>query len=167
MPLILRWCFRQGLSEPDAADVAQEVFHKVAEHILHFHKDPADGTFRGWLCRITHHEIANFFRRRQASAVPAGGTDAYLQMHQLPERPVSEPDEDDAVQETRYLYRKAIQVARAEFPDRMWQMFWRTAIDGNSATLVAEEFASTPAAVRQAKSRVLRRLKQLVGDLAD
>ena len=32
---------------------------------------------------------------------------------------------------------------------------------------VAEEFGATAAAVRQAKSRVLRRLKQLVGDLGD
>ena len=65
------------------------------------------------------------------------------------------------------LYQQAVQAARAEFPDRVWQMFWRLTADGRPAPQVAEEFGMTPAAVRQAKSRVLRRLKQLVGDLPD
>ena len=52
------------------------------------------------------------------------------------------------------------------FTERMWQIFWRVTVDGNSATAVAEEFGATPAAVRQIKSRILRRLKQIVGDVA-
>jgi RNA polymerase sigma-70 factor (ECF subfamily) len=165
-PLILRWCFRQGLSEHDAADVAQEVFRKVVEYLPRFRLSPEGGSFRGWLCRITYQEIAAHFRRAPL-AVPAGGHDALLRLEQVPDRPIPGPDEDDALQETRYLYQKVLHVARAEFPDRMWQMFWRVAVDGNPAPQVAEELGATPAAVRQVKSRVLRRLKQLVGDLAD
>jgi RNA polymerase sigma-70 factor (ECF subfamily) len=45
--------------------------------------------------------------------------------------------------------------------------FLDKALDGNSATAIAAEMGTTPAAVRQAKSRVLRRLKQVVGDLPD
>jgi RNA polymerase sigma-70 factor (ECF subfamily) len=165
-PLILRWSLRQGLAEPDAADVAQNVFHIIAEHVGQFEKDSEGGSFRGWLCRITHRAIADF-RRRRETAVPAGGTDAQLRLQEIPDRPIREPDPDDALQETSYLYQKAIQAARAEFPERMWQIFWRQAVDGNPAPRVAEEFGTTPAAVRQIKSRVLRRLKQLVGDLAD
>jgi RNA polymerase sigma-70 factor (ECF subfamily) len=163
-PLILRWCLRQGLAEPDAADVAQNVFHLVTENIERFHKDSPGDSFRGWLCRITHREISGFRRRRDA-AVPAGGTDAHIRLQEIPDQPASQTDDDEAVQETRYLYKKAVQVAQAEFPERMWQMFWRTAVDGNPAPQVAEEFGTTPAAVRQVKSRVLRRLKQLVGDI--
>lgn len=167
-PLVLRWCMRQGLSESDAADLTQEVFGKVTTHIEQFHKDNSGGSFRGWICRITHHEIADFFRRRESTALPAaGGTDAQLRMQEIPERPTPEPDAEEVRQETRYLYQKAMHVARAEFPERAWQMFWRTAVDGNPAGAVAAEFGATPAAVRQVKSRVLRRLKQVVGDLAD
>jgi RNA polymerase sigma-70 factor (ECF subfamily) len=46
-------------------------------------------------------------------------------------------------------------------------MFWRTAVDGSPASVVAEEFGTTSAAVRQAKARVLRRLKEAVGDVCD
>lgn len=166
-PLVLRWCMRQGLTESDAADLTQEVFGKVTTNIEQFHKDSNGGSFRGWICRITHHEITDFFRRRDSTALPAGGTDAQLRLQEVPERPTPEPDEEEVRQETRYLYQKAMHVARAEFPERTWQMFWRTAVDGNPAGAVAEEFGATPAAVRQIKSRVLRRLKQVVGDLAD
>jgi RNA polymerase sigma-70 factor (ECF subfamily) len=165
-PLLLRWCLRQGLTEADAADVAQEVFRIVAENVVQFHKDELSGSFRGWLCRITHREIAAF-RRRQGPVVPAGGTDAQLRLTEVPDTPCDSPDDGDVAQETRYLYKKAVAAARSEFPDRMWQMFWRTAVDGNPAPNVAQEFGTTSAAVRQAKSRVLRRLKQLVGDLPD
>jgi RNA polymerase sigma-70 factor (ECF subfamily) len=37
--------------------------------------------------------------------------------------------------------------------------------DGQSPTVVAEELGMTAAAVRQAKSRVMRRLRQQLGDL--
>jgi RNA polymerase sigma-70 factor (ECF subfamily) len=44
-------------------------------------------------------------------------------------------------------------------------MFWRVAVDGNPAMAVAAEFGATPAAVRKAKSGVLRRLRETVGDV--
>jgi RNA polymerase sigma-70 factor (ECF subfamily) len=165
-PLILRWGLRQGLAEPDAADVAQNVFHIIAEHIGKFEKDAAGGSFRGWLCRITHRAIGDL-RRSRETAAPAGGTDAQLRLQEVPDRATQEPAPEEVVEETRYLYQKAVQAARAEFPERMWEIFWRVAVDGNPAPRVAEEFATTPTAVRQIKSRVLRRLKQIVGDLAD
>jgi RNA polymerase sigma-70 factor (ECF subfamily) len=164
-PIVLRWCYRQRLAESDAEDVAQNVFRRVAEHIQQFQRDATHGSFRGWLCRIAHREIADFFRRRDE--LGAGGTDAQIRLQEVPDRELVEPDPDEARQETNYLYAQAVKLARAEFPDRTWQVFWRTAVDGNPAPQVAEEFGLTPAAVRQIKSRVLRRLKQLVGDLPD
>src|SRR5262249_14241497 len=117
------------------------------------------------LCRITHREMAQFFRRRDQGTSPQGGTEALEQLHQQPDRLPSDPE--DAQQETGYLYHQAVQMVRGEFSDQAWQMFWRVAVDGNTATAVAEEMGTTSAAVRQAKSRILRRLKQIVGDLPD
>src|SRR5262249_38045346 len=123
-------------------------------------------SFRGWLCRITHRELAQFFRRRDHVMSPQGGSEALERLQQHPDPPPSDLDEDEQ-QETRYLYHQAVQIVRGEFSEQAWQMFWRVAVDGNTATAVAEEMGTTSAAVRQAKSRVLRRLKQIVGDLPD
>ena len=53
---------------------------------------------------------------------------------------------------------------RAEFSDPHWQAFWRTAVDGVPAAEVAEELNYSTAAVYQAKSRVLARLREMLGD---
>jgi RNA polymerase sigma-70 factor (ECF subfamily) len=65
------------------------------------------------------------------------------------------------------LYHRAVDQVRGEFEPRTWEMFWRAVIEGRSPTALAEELGVTPAAVRQAKSRVLRRLKQEMGELLE
>jgi RNA polymerase sigma-70 factor (ECF subfamily) len=167
-PLVVRWCHRQGLGEADLADVAQEVFRKVLQALPRFRKEAPGDSFRGWLCRITHHEIANFGRGRDPFVRPQGGSDLLQRLQEAPDRPPPpEPGDDEACQETRFLFQNAVKLVRGEFSDKHWQMFWRTAVDGNPAAAVAEEFGATPAAVRQAKARVLRRLKEVVGEVAD
>jgi RNA polymerase sigma-70 factor (ECF subfamily) len=56
---------------------------------------------------------------------------------------------------------------RGEIEPRTWEAFWRTAVDGRPPAHLAAELGMTAAAIRQAKSRVLRRLKREVGDLLD
>jgi RNA polymerase sigma-70 factor (ECF subfamily) len=166
-PLVVRWCHRQGVPQADRADLAQEIFAEVVRSIPHFRKEKVEDSLRGWLCRIAHRQIALYFRRREALPSAAGGTDALIHLHQQPDSRVQEPPPEEARQETSYLFRKAVESVRSEFSDSMWKMFWRTAVDGNPAPAVAAELGTTPVSVRQAKSRVLRRLKQLVGDLHD
>jgi RNA polymerase sigma-70 factor (ECF subfamily) len=44
-------------------------------------------------------------------------------------------------------------------------MFWRSVIDGMPTVTVASELSVSTAAVRQARSRVLRRLREEKADL--
>jgi RNA polymerase sigma-70 factor (ECF subfamily) len=75
------------------------------------------------------------------------------------------PDAPDA--ELQALYRRALSVLQSEFETRTWQAFWRAAVDGQSPAEIAADLNMTPAAVRKAKSRVLRRLREEIGDLLD
>ena len=52
---------------------------------------------------------------------------------------IAEAEPDEGEQETCYLYRKGVELVRGEFSEATWQMFWRTAVDGNTATVVAAE----------------------------
>jgi RNA polymerase sigma-70 factor (ECF subfamily) len=60
-----------------------------------------------------------------------------------------------------------VELVRGEFEERTWQAFWLTTIDGRAPAALADELGMTSAAIRQAKSRVLRRLKQEMGELLD
>ena len=57
--------------------------------------------------------------------------------------------------------------AISEFEPRTWHAFWRVAVLGHPVDLIASDMGVTPAAVRKAKSRILHRLKEEIGDLID
>lgn len=175
-PLVAIWCRRSGLQENDAADVFQDVFQAVAGNLHNFRKNREGDTFRGWLRIITQNKIRDRFRKAGREPQAAGGTEAHRWLEQVPLASVAEqseatesaasaaiaPDDEDA---KRMLFRRALELIQADFAEHTWRAFWRTAVDGQTSTDVAEELGMTPGAVRVAKSRVLQRLREELGDL--
>jgi RNA polymerase sigma-70 factor (ECF subfamily) len=166
-PLVCYWCARGGVVGPDADDVAQEVFQAALTGLDRFRHDRPGDSFRAWLRGITRNLLRTHRERRGAQPQARGGTEALVRLGEVADRPPPDEDEEDAPSEARALYRRALELVRGEFEDRTWQMFWQTGMEGRAPTDVAAEMGVTPAAVRKAKSRVLHRLKQEVGDLLD
>jgi RNA polymerase sigma-70 factor (ECF subfamily) len=162
-PLVLSWCRRANCPAAEAEDVAQDVFAGVAAGLTGFRRDRPGDSFRGWLRGITRNQVLLYFRRNQGRPRPVGGSDALGQVRDLPDT-LAEPSEEA---EVSLLYRRAVKQVRGEFEPPTWHIFWRTVIEGISPAAVAEEMNTTPAAVRQAKSRVLRRLKQEMGEVLE
>jgi RNA polymerase sigma-70 factor (ECF subfamily) len=162
-PLVCFWCRKLDLPEQDTADVLQDVFQAVAANIANFRKDRPGDTFRGWLRVITQNKVFDHFRRTGREPQGAGGTEANLRLAQFPAL-------DDSVDDTterrahQLLIHRALDLIRAEFTSRTWQAFWRVTVDGLCALDVANELSMRPGAVRVAKSRVLRRLRQELGE---
>jgi RNA polymerase sigma-70 factor, ECF subfamily len=162
-PLVYQWCRRQRLRDEDAADVSQEVFRTVAQRIDTFRRDGPGASFRGWLWTITRNKIGDHFRREEGRPAAAGGTDAHLRLQEVPEQL---PDDEQSQADTHSLTHRALALIRTEFEERTWQAFWRTVVDNEAPRDVAAELGVTPDAVRMAKSRVLRRLREELPDLA-
>jgi RNA polymerase sigma-70 factor (ECF subfamily) len=165
-PFVLYWCSRKGVKGEDCDDVAQEVFRVASLGLEKFRLDRPGDSFRGWLRGITRNMVLEHFRRTHRGVQAVGGSDALWNLHQVPDAEL-ERDEDDSVEELSQLHRRALEMVRCEFEDRTWQMFYRTTIEGASPKEVADEMGVSSAAVRQAKSRILRRLKEEVGDILD
>jgi RNA polymerase sigma-70 factor (ECF subfamily) len=168
-PLVLHWCRRWALREPDAADVFQEVFRAVARHVRGFRKDRPGDTFRGWLRAITRNKVRDHFRALLQEPQGAGGSEAQARLAQLP---APDPPEEESAEERSAderaesaLVHRALEMIRPEFEERTWQAFWRTAVDGRAPRDVAAELAMSPGAVRVAKCRVLHRLREELGDV--
>jgi RNA polymerase sigma-70 factor (ECF subfamily) len=164
-PLVAYWCRHEGVLPQDADDVCQDVFQAVAAGLPGFRRDHAGETFRGWLRGITRHKVLDYFRRRQGQPEAQGGTDAQLRLAGVPQSEASPPEADDPEDELIRLYHRALELVRGEFEARTWQAFWRAAVEGRAPAELAAELGMTPAAVRKAKSRVLLRLREEVGDL--
>jgi RNA polymerase sigma-70 factor (ECF subfamily) len=157
-PLVYRWARQQGLQDADAADVVQEVFRTVAARIEDFRHE-AGGSFRGWLWTICRNKLGDHFRRRAGHPRATGGSDALEQWQQLPEQAAAEATGARSTNAEAALVQRALQLLHSEFEERTWRAFWRTAVDGQPAVAVAAELGMTPRAVRQARYRVLRRLR--------
>jgi RNA polymerase sigma factor (sigma-70 family) len=56
---------KAGLSDADAQDVVQETIISVARHMPGFRYDPAIGSFKAWLLRLTRWRITDHFRKKQ------------------------------------------------------------------------------------------------------
>jgi RNA polymerase sigma-70 factor, ECF subfamily len=164
-PLVFRWCRGWELREEDAADVFQEVFQAVATHIAGFRKEREGDTFRGWLRTITRNKVRDHFRRRGREPEGVGGTGAQGRRAGVPAPQAADEDSAAGEEEERGLFRRALRLIQGEFAERTWQAFWQTAVEGRPAAEVAAELSMSPGAVRVAKSRVLRRLREELGDV--
>lgn len=156
-PLVYRWTRQCGLQANDAADVAQEVFASVARAIDRFRHDHPEATFRGWLWTITRNQVRLYFRRTQRLPDARGGSTANLLLAEQPDD--DGPSEPEAFNAEVILVHRAVQLVRPDFQPHTWQAFWRVVVDGATAAEVGAELGMTPAAVRQAKFRVLCRLQ--------
>lgn len=158
-PIVYGWCRRSGLQESDAADCTQEVFRAVFQHIGQFRGGENGGSFRGWLWTITVNQIRHHFRQAQQRAIPVGGSRAGQILAQLPEANLPEEDPDAQATRQRILWR-ALELVRGDFSEATWAIFERTTLERQTYQQVAEDLGIKVNAVRQARFRVLRRLRE-------
>jgi hypothetical protein len=71
------------------------------------------------------------------------------------------PEDDAPLEEINTLYRRALDLVRNEFELRNFEMFWLTVIDNRPSAAMGV----AAGAVRQARSRILHRPREEVGDL--
>ena len=167
-PLTFFWCRKLGVADQDIPDVVQEVFKAVARGIDRFRKQHASDTFRGWLRTITRTKAIDLYRRQAKQTAGVGGSEALRRIETV-------PDEHDAMDERdvdeehacHALFLRACDLIKTDFRESTWKAFWRVVVDGRSPQQVAEELGMQAGAVRVAKSRVLQRLRQELGELQD
>ena len=63
------------------------------------------------------------------------------------------------------LYQRALRLVQHQVEDRTWTAFWKATVESRATAEVAAELGITPNAVRLAKSHVLRRLREEMGEL--
>ena len=60
---------KTGMSDAEAQDVVQETMTSVAKHMPGFHYDPAVGSFKAWLLKLTRWRIIDQVRKRPPVAL--------------------------------------------------------------------------------------------------
>jgi len=160
-PVIYRFARRRGLQEADAEDLAQNVLAAVADRITDWEPDNRRARFRTWLCQVAKNQTITMLRRRNADAARGGTTAmAVLQNQQ-------EEVTDLEVDYRREVFRLVARKVRNEFEEATWQAFWLTAVDGASIDEAAKSLGRSVGSIYTSRSRIIRRLQQLVRDFED
>jgi RNA polymerase sigma-70 factor (ECF subfamily) len=171
-PLVCYWCRKRGVHGADVDDILQEVFQTTANALAEFRRDRPGDTFRGWLHGITRHKVLAFHRRRGSQPQAEGGSEMGRRLEAQADSdagiaPLDSSEEADDPKLLHDLFHTVVEMVRMEFEERTWVAFWRTVIDGQRPVDVAAELSISPAAVRMAKCRVVRRVREQLGDCAD
>ncbi len=168
-PIVYRWARQSGVQQADAADVVQDVFISVANHVSGFQRQKEQGSFRSWLATIARNRIRDSFRRRDRHPVGRGGTGALQQLND-----VQQPDLADKLDQTitvadldQRVPHQVLQLVRAECDPPTWEAFWATTVLGDAAGDVAARLEMSVASVYQAKSRILRRIRKRLEELPE
>ena len=171
---IYRWCRQARLQPTDAADVTQEVLHAVARKLGDFRRDRPGDTFRGWLRRITNNKVNDHFRKQNKTADKASGGVNQVDFLADPQEPLGTWNTSLVASDVSIVssfqnqhIQQVIKGVRANISDRDWKLFWRIAVDGQSAADAAKELGITANAARLVKMRVLKRLKNGLAEQPD
>lgn len=161
-PVVYRWCRRIGVPEADLADVAQDVLATASRGIDGFAAGE-HASFRGWLWTLARSRSIDHLRRgrRRVRETAAAGDDDLLDRI-----PCAAPAADDAepLSPRDEFVRCALDALRPRFREPSWQAFWRTVVGGEAPEDVARDLGLSVNAVYVARSRILRRLRDELGD---
>jgi RNA polymerase sigma-70 factor (ECF subfamily) len=155
---VYRLAVAKGLQHADAEDVAQQVFGAVAQAVDRWQPE-GRARFRSWLTTIARNAILNALTRRTADR--ASGDTAEREW-------IAGCAADDEASQTltlesrREIFQWAARRVREEFEPQTWDAFWSTAVEGRDVAEVAESIDKKPGAIYAARSRVMRRLKEMV-----
>lgn len=156
-PLLYDYCRKRGLQASDSADVVQEALLRVAKGILKFEYDPRRGRFRDWLYKIVYREICRLSDRRK-SVRPIEGVESDAMFDQASQW--NEHFHD-------HILKTALERIKPRFEAETWEAFVRVWLESKPAQEVARQLNRSLDFVYLSKSRVIKRLRLEVEQLAD
>jgi RNA polymerase sigma-70 factor (ECF subfamily) len=159
VPLVFRWTRGAGLNEVDASDVCQNVFLTVVKDLPKFRRDEPGHSLQGWLRTITRHAVVNHFRQKEKQ-VGQPGYDVQL----LEAAWSAGASQQSLHEDQQLLLARAVEVVRRDFEPATWEMFWQLEMEGQTAQEIAAARSVSVWSVYKSRSRVLARLRDLLGD---
>ena len=165
-PLVRDWLRRYAIQSPDRDDLTQDVLSVLVRKLPDFRHDLRRGAFRRWLRNITLNELRGFWRTQRARPLAGGGTEIEEALRQL-EDPESDLSRLWDREHDEHVARRLLELIEPEFEPVTWRAFRLLVLEGRRTAEAAAELGLSANAVRIAKFRVLRRLRQESEGLID
>lgn len=164
-PLLEKWLRAYAQSQADIDDIVQDVLLTVFRKLGEFEHNQQTGAFRAWLRTTAVNRLRLMWRQKR----PALESDyqVFFGKLDLLADPCSELSRRwDQEHDTHVAGQLLLQLEQ-EFTSATWQAFRRQVVEGTSASKTAQEMGLSVNAVLIAKSRIMKRLRQLSTGLLD
>lgn len=158
-PLIYHWARHMDLQPADAANVVQETFQSVFNHLKAYEPQSGKGSFRKWLKTITVNKARDHLRKKIKQEQALGGTGWHKNVENIADLNQDQLSDPDSYQTTDLVLTAALEQVRNRVNKKTFRAFYLLTIEGWTSTEVAEELEMTPQAVRMAKIRVIKNLR--------
>lgn len=166
-PLLRDWLRRHAFPPHDQDDLVQDVLHAVAQEMPRFAYDREKGGFRGWLRTVLVHRLRNYWRQRRSRPLATADDNFITGVLDQLEDPRSSLAQVWDQEHDQHVVARLLDVVRGDFEATTWEAFRRTTLEGQDVSAVAEGLGLTANAVKLAKHRVLKRLRQEAEGLID
>ena len=159
-PKIMTWMLLVGVDSSDAPDLLQDVWRSVLMSLKNFRREKPDDTFRGWLRTIAQRRIADYFesRSQQPRNLPLAQLESLQSQNLLTDEIAAN------VSERVTLLQKYMQQVESEVKPNTWLVFQMHVIEEKSVEEVAAILKIPTYSVYTSKSRVIKRLRELLQD---
>ena len=163
---------KSGLDDGGAQEIVQDTVIAVARKMPEFRYDPARGTFRQWLLRITRRRIIDHLRRvyRQppkAAVAPESLDEDEAHAAAIIDQSASAIDAAWKEEWEKSTFDAALARVRAEINPRHFQVFDYCVLKDWPASKVAATLGLNAAQVYLAKHRVAQAMKHAVRRIND
>ena len=148
---------RGGVPEAAVEDVTQEVFATVSGRLEEFEPRSEVGSFRRWLQTIARSRAADHLRKEgRTPGDQAAGSHVFAAA-------AAEPEDDAEAEAVVALYGRTLALVETDFKESTNAVFRLCVLEGVPAVEAAARLGMKPPAVRMAVSRVLDRLREVLG----
>jgi RNA polymerase sigma-70 factor, ECF subfamily len=165
-PLIVGWLHRQSIHCADRDDLVQEILMAVVQGLAKFQHSGRLGAFRAWLKTIARNYCYDYWKS-SAPRVATIGEGAAANALGLLDDPESDLNQYWDQEHDRYVLRCLLEMMELEFESATVRAFRRVALENATATEAASELGLSVASVYAARSRVLRRLREVAKGFLD
>lgn len=165
---------RSGLPHADADEVVQDVFVQALQNISRFESDPARGTFRGWLAKLTRWRIDDRWRRNLREAnhrvdlyAGRGGDDTVTStdpIHRFPDLSGDEHEADEREWQQLVLTEALGRLAET-VPAKHFQVFTLYALQHQRVLRISRDLGVNPASVYVISHRLTKKLRVIIEEL--
>jgi len=159
-PVIRSVSRRYRLDADTTEELCQRVWIDLARRMRSFRYDPGM-TFRGWLRRLCQSRAIDLLRKKKADA--AQTLKSYVAVSLLQDAADRFDAEEGPASERPLLLRQAQEVqdgVRRRVEERTWEVFWKTAVLGQSVREASEAAGISYYAAFAAQKRVRQMLRE-------